>query len=406
LIVEQSPLFAHNRFNSLIASLRKYVMRYPFILLFAFFPTEFVVGQDADELIKQMKSSDAITRRIAAEAAGKQKIELAIPALGELINDKEDNVNSAAMDALVRIGAKSTPTLGKALNTEQVKTRLAVLEALIHLGSDAKEALEPIQKCLVDKDKDVRIHSALALKKIGPGAKEALPALFEAAKDTANFGEVIRAFKPGSVCEAAVDAVLTIDVKSKEELAKAILPTLIEQLKSKDNAILQAVGGTLGKLGTYAKPALPAMKEAANRAKGFASTNIQSAILSVTGEDPRHKLILDEKAPLEQRLKAIGDFVWSLDKDVRLHAIFMKVAKDKEPKMRAQAVFAIGNYKVKEAVPILIELLGDDELEKAGFELQRKDVLSYAMKYVAAIFVRMVGRPEFGSGGDSRTSGV
>ncbi len=46
-------------------------------------------GQSSDELLKQLKDPEARIRWIAAEKLGRKRIKAAIPALGELLKDKD-----------------------------------------------------------------------------------------------------------------------------------------------------------------------------------------------------------------------------------------------------------------------------------------------------------------------------
>src|SRR5438477_288283 len=135
-----------------------------------------VLAQTPEDLAQQLKDPQARVRRLAAESLGKQKVEAAIPALAELLNDPEASVR-------------------------------------------------------------------------------------EAAKDMSNLGPVLRPTLPSSVTEAAIAAALRIDPNCGEALARAALPDLTAALKSKDEAVLQAAGYALAKLGPRAKPALPALQE-------------------------------------------------------------------------------------------------------------------------------------------------
>ncbi len=55
--------------------------------------------------------------------------------------------------------------------------------ALGKIGPAAKEAVPALIAALKDEDKDVRVYAASALGHIGPAAKEAVPALEAAARD-------------------------------------------------------------------------------------------------------------------------------------------------------------------------------------------------------------------------------
>jgi HEAT repeat protein len=341
----------------------------------------FAPGQTADELTKRLKDPDATVRRLAAEALGKEKLESAIPALAERLKDSEASVRNAAADALVRIGPKSLPALQGALSYTDEASRLAALSALSRLAPVkeglSKEGLAALTGALKDKNIDVRIHAAIVLGKLGPSAKAALPSLFDAAKDTSNLGSVIRKGLPSSVTEAAIDAALKIDADCTPALAKAALPELVAALKSKDQAVLQAAGYAIAMLGPQAKEAVPALQEAQKNAnaRGFAQDAIERALRNVGEEGTKSltELIKNPKAPLEKRLSALSELGWSNAPDPKVIAIVIESLKDPEPRIRAAAVDTIGSIgpKAKAAIPSLLSLLDDAELEKAASQSRR-----------------------------------
>lgn len=338
-----------------------------------------VFAQTPEELTQRLKHPEPRVRRLAAEALGKQKVEAAIPGLADLLKDLDADVRGAAAEALERIGAKAVPALVGALSYPEETSRLAALNALGHLAptvkeAQAKETLTALTTALRDKSVDVRIHAASVLGSMGGNAKSALPALFEAAKDTSSLGQVLRPNLPSSVTETAIAAALKIDPNGAEELAKAALPELIAALKSKDQAVLQAAGFALAKLGTQAKPALSALQEAQKKARGFAESAITSALTALGGEAaiPLSDLIKDPTAPLEKRLRALSELGWKREPDDKIVAILMDALKDKVPGIRAGAVEAISRIgpKAKAAIPRLLELLGDEELQEAASQVR------------------------------------
>jgi len=212
--------------------------------------------QVPEELARRLKDPDADVRRLAAEEAGKQKVESAIPALAGLLGDADAKVRSAAANALARIGTPAAPALATALKSSEEATREAAAYALYQLAGlkekPTKEVLDALSAALKDRNIDVRIHAASTLGRFGTNAKAALPTLFTAARDTSNLGKILRSHLPTSVTEAAVRAALKIDPDCGAGLAKAALPDLIAALKSKDQAVVQAAVYALAKLGPHA----------------------------------------------------------------------------------------------------------------------------------------------------------
>jgi HEAT repeat protein len=331
------------------------------------------LAQTPEQLTQQLKNPEARVRRLAAEALGKQRVESASSALAELLKDRDPEVRGAAAEALRRIGAKAVPALIGAVSYPEEPSRLAALNALRELapitkGVHTKETLTVLTAALKDKSVDVRIHAASALGSIGADAKPALPALMEAAKDTSNLGTILRPSLPTSVTEAAIAAALSIDPQCAEGLAKAALPDLMAALKSKDQALLQAAGFALAKLGPQAKPALAALQQALKNADGFAEHAITSALKAIEGASHLADIVKDPKAPIDKRERALRELAWTRDPDEKTIAIVIDALKDPAPRLRAEAVEAISMIgpKAKAAIPTLLDLLGDKELQDAN----------------------------------------
>ena len=350
-------------------------------------------AETPEELIGRLKDPEPRARRLAAEALGKQKVEAAAPALAELLRDSDAGVRGAAADALGRIGPKAVPALVAALRHPEAPGRLLALTALRRMAPKTKEArsegvVKALAAALRDKDADVRIHAAAALGAVGADAGPALPALFEAAKDTANVGPVIRSGLPSSVADAAVAAALKIDPGCTAALAAAALPGLTEALKSKDMAVLQAAGFALAQFGPQAQPAVPALREARKHATGFAEMAIDSALEAAGDASPAAELVKDRSAPLEKRLRALSKLGWSDTPDEKAVGVLAEVLNDPEPRIRAGAVDALRSLgpKAKPAVPKLLELLGDEELETAAARAftGARDVVPDALAHVGA----------------------
>ena len=111
-----------------------------------------------------------------------------------------DNENQAARkearDGLVHIGHPAVPALIGALKHEQQWVRWEVAEALGKIGPDAKDAVPAlIDVFLHDKMNTPRRAAAEGLMGIGPSAKAAVPALIEKLDDPAVGFEVRQALK-------------------------------------------------------------------------------------------------------------------------------------------------------------------------------------------------------------------
>jgi HEAT repeat protein len=141
-------------------------------------------GPDIGALIADLKSPDQ-------EVSGPANLTLirvgepAVPALVELLKDKDARLRARAATTLWGMGSKGkagVPALALALADPDLDVRLASAMALEGMGPDTKEAMPALVRALKDREGRVRQWAAKALGKIGPAAKDALPALVEASK--------------------------------------------------------------------------------------------------------------------------------------------------------------------------------------------------------------------------------
>ena len=158
-------------------------------------------------------------------------------------------------------------------------------------------------------------------------------------------------------------------------MATAALPDLIGALKSKDQAILQATGFALAKLGPQAKPALAALKDAQKNLGGasFAGDALTAALKAIGGDGVKElaDVIKDPKGNLNQRLRALSELSRTRDPDEMVLAVFQAALQDRDARIRAGTVDAIARFgpKAKATIPRLLELIDDEEL--AGSSNQR-----------------------------------
>jgi HEAT repeat protein len=166
----------------------------------------------------------------------------------------------------------------KALKSADVDVRRQAAVALEKLGPDAKSAVPALQAALRDPDQFVRRFAARALGAIGPAAAPAVNDLVQ----------MLRA-ENREEAEAAVSALAKIGKPAVQPLAKflessndpqmviqvakalggmgpdaaAAVPALIEKLKNppKVPAILAAIVEALGNIGPAARDAVPVIKD-------------------------------------------------------------------------------------------------------------------------------------------------
>ncbi len=192
---------------------------------------------------------DALWELGQMEARAKPAIAVILP----LLRDKDEEIRSAAMDAVKQIGSgpESVSALMEALADEGIGSDAA--EALASVGPSAVPALA---KALKKRDGQARANAIDALTQLGPKAKEAVPALIDALADD-------------DVYYAAVEALWKI-----KELPEEDVPALVALLRPGDkkavghseaawqSAARQHAMYLLGWMGWKARDAIPALVEA------------------------------------------------------------------------------------------------------------------------------------------------
>ncbi len=114
----------------------------------------------------------------------------AVPALISMVRTGKPKVRVRAMTAIGAIGPKADaalPELSLAIDDRDEEIRTAAAEALGAVGSGPKEraAILPLLEALKDEDRIVREQAAKALSQIGARTEEAIPGLIDAMKKTA-----------------------------------------------------------------------------------------------------------------------------------------------------------------------------------------------------------------------------
>ncbi|NQU25417.1 MAG: HEAT repeat domain-containing protein [Candidatus Nealsonbacteria bacterium] len=104
---------------------------------------------------------------------------ISVPALIEAMKDKTPSVRRFAAKGLGRLGPKArtaAPLLVEALNDKDIGVRIAAAEALWKVDGNADAAVPVLTRELEEKGMS-RLWAADALSRIGPEAKDAVPAL-------------------------------------------------------------------------------------------------------------------------------------------------------------------------------------------------------------------------------------
>jgi len=244
-------------------------------------------------------------RTWAASILGEMRSRAAVPNLIRALWDRAESVRAAAARALGEI-ADHRAVNALLEGTLRDPSALVRMEAAVALGKIGDEkALEALQLALTDPDPVVRLRTIEALEMIGPSAGELL------------------------------EGSLTDDDPEVRRQTAAVLERLgyvqaqLDRLKS-ENAIERAMARR--KLTLIGKAGLRESLLAGLHDPDF---RVRAQVCQVLAE-------LGEKSPgiLEALYLATSDREWSV---------------------RAQAVTALGRLRAKEALPRLLERLGDEE---------------------------------------------
>lgn len=238
-----------------------------------------VVGRLAEGL----KSEDPQHRKAAVQALVDldPDPEISRPIIKRAMDGASPETMEAAMDAAASLGVKVLPRLIEALKVEDVRPRAAAIIARI--GPEAKDAVPALIGALGDPDPDTRNEVLFALAAIGPDAAQAVPALVKALDDPGEnvsyaacyalgkVGPAAMAAKPalqkclGSsdefACMASAWALACIHPECKETAAKSV-PILAKALAEPDALSRLHAAEALRRLGPCAKDAVPALKKA------------------------------------------------------------------------------------------------------------------------------------------------
>lgn len=268
-------------------------------------PDDKIVQRNAaEQLVAALRSSDEHVREAAARGLAdlKPDPELVRRALVAALTDEDPVVRGNVVEAISAVGAKVVPDVIKGL-----------------------------------KNPELRSACAAILGRIGPDAKEALPALVAALKDETT------AEQEGEETFRAVALVAIASIGPGKELVETCVPFL-----SADNEMERRTATyVLGKIGPDAKAALPAVKK------------------NLTADDERLRMI-----SLWAVLQITPD-----DAQVVKAAIpaLTKALVDERPLVRVEAALALGKIgpqaaAVKGALELLAKTDEDEAVRRAATE--------------------------------------
>ena len=175
-------------------------------------------GEAVPGLLKMLHDPDPRLQNMAMEALGKIGPDARKAGLAELAKDRppSSSPNSTNEREPDPADGDRLPTLIQDLKDEDLNVRLKALRGLGKLGPAAKEAV-PAMVAAMKADNQVAFDAVEALGNIGPGAKEAVPALIDSLQDTTKYLRERAAEALGKIGPGARTAVGPLEKALKDE---------------------------------------------------------------------------------------------------------------------------------------------------------------------------------------------
>jgi len=234
----------------------------------------------------------------------------AIPAVLPMLNDPDPGRRMAAVNFLAAMGPAAivaVPDLIRILRgpappqSADHGIRLKAIDVLGTLGPAAKDAVPDLASALKSTDSDASGHAAMALANIEPDNKEVLPILMPLLNQCCETGNAINALgdmrSNAQTAVPALEHLLATDDQASERQAAVTalvqieginaLPTLVRVMSSDgDDSVRIATVAALGGLGSSSNRAISALvnafsidSDAVRQAAGDALTKLGSAAI-------------------------------------------------------------------------------------------------------------------------------
>jgi HEAT repeat protein len=311
-------------------------------------------------LVRGLTDRDRSIRDHSARALGLlgPKAAAAAPALAEMCSDKDEQLRSAAADALARIEGSNSFTLIATLRDGNVNARREAARTLGRTRPVANGTVAALTDALKDKDAEVRASAVESLGWIGPAAAPATAALIASLSDKALISAGGRkGDKFGYDKHPAVYSLRRIGVPA--------VPSLIEALKDEDVLVRSSAAQTLGLIGFKAKNASQALRTALGDKSDVVRVEAACSILCVGEEDKKSVEVLTgllrhEDAAIRFRTASALSRVGSQAKAVV--PALVSALKDGNASVRRAVLFALTSFgpDAQEAVPALADVLRND----------------------------------------------
>ncbi len=327
-------------------------------------PAEKTRAQEVQELIGQLDDKNPVSRYQAARSIILMGAEAktAIPKLIEkLQSDKDQPARAAYAEALGIIGPETKavlPALIKAFDDESGYVRYSAATALARFGPKAKPAVPALVAKFQTSTGTDREILAGTFGKIGTAASVAIPVLENALSDSDPFQRI-----------AVAAALMRIDPRSEKPV-----PVLGEVLSHTDAKARGDAADALADLGPIAKAAVPQLAKSLKDETSLVRRNslralgeMESASAVVVPEILK-LLATDEDSLVREFAATALPKISTADNTIpaALAQVLKKV--EEKPEVRMAAALAMVPYAkhAEHQIPVLVETLGDMEIEIAG----------------------------------------
>jgi hypothetical protein len=206
-----------------------------------------------------------------------------------LLNDPDADIRRQAIFALGTMGndsAASVPALARILvEDKEARTRVAAALALTKMAPASKAAVPELTRALEDRDGFVRMNAAYALMRLRGDARPAVPTLIKALASEDNKTNL------GSFT-ATVREVMAVALGHASAGTAEAVPALTEALETaKTDKMKRAAARALGEVGPEAKPAAAALRKLLNDPSPDVTEAVREALekIGAEAEEPQEK---------------------------------------------------------------------------------------------------------------------
>jgi HEAT repeat protein len=276
-----------------------------------------------------------------------------VPVLIQALDDKNEDVREAAMNAVSKFGADAVPALIEVLKAKKTPRSLEAARALAEIGGQAEGAIPTLKTWLYAADITWQSAAGQALGKIGKPAVRVLVEATKDSQESTRVNAVNALTAVGAeAVPDLVDALGNkhVDVRrlAAMHLAgqyvndKMVVLGLAYSLKDEDEQVRLSCAQGLQNLGLMAKLAAPKLREALTDG----NWNVRACAyyaLAAMNENPNDFLVAkckDKKLSLAERVNA-GAVLLMVGNNTESLAVLQEGLKDTDLNVRMQAAFAL-----------------------------------------------------------------